>query len=168
MAQPYEFITYAEAEQQTALIASAFKALGLKRCDKVCVLGANCPEWMLAMQVRFAGAAAAGSTNRLKPVYKLQGFACCSYASVAATSVLEDLLAAVLPALVQQYSTAICASGCRATVLRALHIGLPRRQLPFTCAHPALLLPCAACPAGLQPHELCLCAPVRNAWRECH
>jgi long-subunit acyl-CoA synthetase (AMP-forming) len=50
-AQPYKFITYAEAQEQTTLIASAFKALGLKRCDKICILGSNCPEWMLAMQV---------------------------------------------------------------------------------------------------------------------
>ncbi|WIA33081.1 hypothetical protein OEZ86_006237 [Tetradesmus obliquus] len=49
-AQPYKFITYAEAQEQTASIASAFKSLGLKRGDKICILGSNCPEWMLAMQ----------------------------------------------------------------------------------------------------------------------
>lgn len=53
VAQPYEFITYAEAEAKTACLASAFKQIGLKRSDKVCVLGSNCPEWMLAMQVCF-------------------------------------------------------------------------------------------------------------------
>jgi long-chain acyl-CoA synthetase len=51
VAQPYKFITYAEAQEQTAWIASAFKSLGLKRGDKICILGSNCPEWMLAMQV---------------------------------------------------------------------------------------------------------------------
>eukprot|EP00882_Tetradesmus_deserticola_P012274 GHRQ01013008.1.p1 GENE.GHRQ01013008.1~~GHRQ01013008.1.p1 ORF type:complete len:205 (+),score=31.64 GHRQ01013008.1:261-875(+) len=50
IAQPYKFITYAQAQDQTTLIASAFKSLGLKRCDKICILGSNCPEWMLAMQ----------------------------------------------------------------------------------------------------------------------
>lgn len=50
VAQPYEFITFGEAEAKTARLAAAFKALGLRRNDKIGVLGSNCPEWMLAMQ----------------------------------------------------------------------------------------------------------------------
>eukprot|EP00878_Enallax_costatus_P008716 GHUV01009110.1.p1 GENE.GHUV01009110.1~~GHUV01009110.1.p1 ORF type:complete len:512 (+),score=126.28 GHUV01009110.1:442-1977(+) len=50
VAGPFQFMTYAEAAEKTARLASAFSALGLKRNDKLCVLGANCPEWMIVMQ----------------------------------------------------------------------------------------------------------------------
>jgi long-chain acyl-CoA synthetase len=51
-AGPYQFITFSEAGKQSVQIASACAALGLKRSDRVGVLGLNSPEWMLAMQVR--------------------------------------------------------------------------------------------------------------------
>lgn len=51
LAMPYEFLTYKEVSQRVAHVAGAFKALGLKAEDRVGVLGPNCPEWMLAMQV---------------------------------------------------------------------------------------------------------------------
>lgn len=35
-----------------ALVAAAFKGLGLRQKDKVAVLGVNCPDWMITMQVR--------------------------------------------------------------------------------------------------------------------
>jgi long-subunit acyl-CoA synthetase (AMP-forming) len=67
VAQPYTFITYAEAQEQTTLIASAMKSLGLKRCDKICILGSNCPEWMLAMQVCIQGVTSATDSSTVVP-----------------------------------------------------------------------------------------------------
>ena len=36
--------------QITATVGSAFSALGLQPKDRIGVIGANCPEWMMAMQ----------------------------------------------------------------------------------------------------------------------
>jgi long-subunit acyl-CoA synthetase (AMP-forming) len=36
---------------KVAAAASAYAALGLQAGDKVGICGANCPEWMMAMQV---------------------------------------------------------------------------------------------------------------------
>jgi long-chain acyl-CoA synthetase len=51
VAQPYEFYTYQQVSDRVDRVGSGFAALGLKPNDKVGVLGPNCPEWMLAMQV---------------------------------------------------------------------------------------------------------------------
>jgi long-subunit acyl-CoA synthetase (AMP-forming) len=58
VAGPYKFITFSAAEEISKQIASACAGLGLKRCDKIGVLGINCPQWMLAMQVTTACKAA--------------------------------------------------------------------------------------------------------------
>jgi hypothetical protein len=52
VAGPYEFMTFKEAGERSTNIASAAARVGLKRNDKIGVLGLNSPEWMLAMQVR--------------------------------------------------------------------------------------------------------------------
>jgi non-ribosomal peptide synthetase component F len=52
VAQPYEFITYREAAERVAALASGFAGLGLKAGDRVGIFGPNCLEWMLAMQAR--------------------------------------------------------------------------------------------------------------------
>lgn len=49
-AKPYEWMTYAEVEEKVIHTASGFASLGLKPREKVGVLGANSPEWMIAMQ----------------------------------------------------------------------------------------------------------------------
>lgn len=49
--QHTQFITYKEAEQSVLRISSVCHSLGLKRNDKIGVLGINSPEWMMAMQV---------------------------------------------------------------------------------------------------------------------
>lgn len=51
-AQEYKFMTYAEVATQVAQFASSMRACGLKKGDRVAVFGANCSEWMVAMQVR--------------------------------------------------------------------------------------------------------------------
>lgn len=50
-AQPFEFMTYKEVQDKVEAVGSALKALGLSKYDKVGVLGTNCPEWMVTMQV---------------------------------------------------------------------------------------------------------------------
>ncbi|KAF8060014.1 LACS4 [Scenedesmus sp. PABB004] len=47
---PYKFYTYAEAWEMAAKAGSAFLNLGLKPTDRLGVFGANCVEWMIAMQ----------------------------------------------------------------------------------------------------------------------
>jgi long-chain acyl-CoA synthetase len=49
---PYVFQTYKEVADKVAAVASGLSARGLKRGDRVGVYGANCVEWMLALQVR--------------------------------------------------------------------------------------------------------------------
>lgn len=51
MAQPYEYQTFGEVQQRVAHVAAGIKGLGLKQKDKVAVLGINCPDWMITMQV---------------------------------------------------------------------------------------------------------------------
>jgi hypothetical protein len=47
----YVFMTYSEAGEAVGQIASALATLGLGKADRVGVYGANCCEWMIAMQV---------------------------------------------------------------------------------------------------------------------
>jgi len=42
---------YAEVSEKVTAVASGLAAQGLKRGDRVGVYGANCVEWMLALQV---------------------------------------------------------------------------------------------------------------------
>mmetsp|Transcript_22299 Transcript_22299/g.48717 ORF Transcript_22299/g.48717 Transcript_22299/m.48717 type:complete len:658 (+) Transcript_22299:118-2091(+) len=49
-AQPFQFMTYNEVHNNVKKIAAAYVALGVKPKDRVGVIGANCPEWMMAMQ----------------------------------------------------------------------------------------------------------------------
>ena len=44
--------------QITATVGSAFSALGLQPKDRIGVIGANCPEWMMAMQASGGGGGA--------------------------------------------------------------------------------------------------------------
>ena len=60
VAQPYEFITYREAAERVAALASGFAGLGLKAGDRVGIFGPNCLEWMLAMQARAPAAEGSG------------------------------------------------------------------------------------------------------------
>jgi hypothetical protein len=48
----FEFITYAQTGEQIAAVASGLAGLGLAAGSRVGVFGTNCPEWMVAMQVR--------------------------------------------------------------------------------------------------------------------
>eukprot|EP00879_Flechtneria_rotunda_P004637 GHRR01004896.1.p1 GENE.GHRR01004896.1~~GHRR01004896.1.p1 ORF type:complete len:595 (+),score=137.38 GHRR01004896.1:491-2275(+) len=50
VAQPYQYMSYGQVEDKTSCLASACHALGLKKGDKIGVLGSNCPEWMITMQ----------------------------------------------------------------------------------------------------------------------
>jgi non-ribosomal peptide synthetase component F len=47
----FQWLTYSETAERVARIASALAGLGLIAKDRVGVYGANCPEWMIAMQV---------------------------------------------------------------------------------------------------------------------
>lgn len=47
---PFSWLTYKETADHTAAISSALVASGLGPHGRVGVYGANCPEWMLAMQ----------------------------------------------------------------------------------------------------------------------
>lgn len=51
MAGDFEFLTYKETGELVAQVASYLAKLGLKAEDRVGVYGANCEEWMIAMQV---------------------------------------------------------------------------------------------------------------------
>ena len=51
-AQPFKFMTYAEVATKVAQFASSLRACGLTKGDRVAVFGANCAEWMIAMQAR--------------------------------------------------------------------------------------------------------------------
>lgn len=42
--------THSEAAEQVAALAAALASLGVKKGDRVGILGANAPEWMIAMQ----------------------------------------------------------------------------------------------------------------------
>ncbi|KAG2439883.1 hypothetical protein HYH02_010513 [Chlamydomonas schloesseri] len=46
----YVFKTYKEIHTEVANVASALRALGVNPAQRVGVFGANCPEWMVAMQ----------------------------------------------------------------------------------------------------------------------
>lgn len=48
----YQWMTYAETAERVGEVASGLAALGLTAGNRVGVYGVNCPEWMLAMQVR--------------------------------------------------------------------------------------------------------------------
>ena len=51
----YVFETYAQVSARAAALAAGLAELGVKPHDKVGVFGANCPEWMIAMQARSMG-----------------------------------------------------------------------------------------------------------------
>lgn len=46
----YSWITYKETEEMVAAVGSALADVGLEPHGRVGVYGANCPEWMIAMQ----------------------------------------------------------------------------------------------------------------------
>ena len=50
MAGPFEWLSYAEVGARVGNVASGLAALGLMGQDRVGVYGANCEEWMIAMQ----------------------------------------------------------------------------------------------------------------------
>jgi long-chain acyl-CoA synthetase len=50
-AKPFTFISYKEVDHRVTMFASALKAAGLQRGEKVAVFGTNCCEWMISMQV---------------------------------------------------------------------------------------------------------------------
>ena len=50
-AQPYEYMTYTETSRIVANIGSAMRHVGVNEQGRVGVFGANCPEWMIALQV---------------------------------------------------------------------------------------------------------------------
>lgn len=49
---PYVWMTYAQAAKQVEGVASSLAAAGMAPHSRVGVFGANCPEWMIAMQAR--------------------------------------------------------------------------------------------------------------------
>jgi long-chain acyl-CoA synthetase len=50
-AGPYVFRSYTEVQKDVIHVASALRTLGVEPGQRVGVFGANCPEWMTAMQV---------------------------------------------------------------------------------------------------------------------
>ncbi|PNH12401.1 Long chain acyl-CoA synthetase 1 [Tetrabaena socialis] len=50
VAGPFEFMSYREVEEAVVAVSGAYSKLGLKPGDRVGVLGANCRQWMVAMQ----------------------------------------------------------------------------------------------------------------------
>jgi long-chain acyl-CoA synthetase len=48
----YQWMTYSETAERVVEVASGLAALGLTAGNRVGVYGVNCPEWMMAMQVR--------------------------------------------------------------------------------------------------------------------
>lgn len=50
-AGPYVYQTYEEVGAQVVKLASGLAAIGAPPKSKIGVLGSNCPEWMMAMQV---------------------------------------------------------------------------------------------------------------------
>eukprot|EP00878_Enallax_costatus_P044442 GHUV01053071.1.p1 GENE.GHUV01053071.1~~GHUV01053071.1.p1 ORF type:complete len:122 (-),score=17.60 GHUV01053071.1:141-506(-) len=46
------WMTYFEAAAKVKCIASGLAGLGLTKGHRVSIYGVNCPEWMIAMQVR--------------------------------------------------------------------------------------------------------------------
>lgn len=51
---PFQFKSYKEVADDVANVASGLSGFGLQKGARVGVFGANCPEWMIAMQVREA------------------------------------------------------------------------------------------------------------------
>ncbi|PNH12187.1 Long chain acyl-CoA synthetase 5 [Tetrabaena socialis] len=47
---PFTFKSYAEVHKEVKDVASALRALGVEPQQRVGCFGANCPEWMIAMQ----------------------------------------------------------------------------------------------------------------------
>lgn len=47
----YEWLTYRESGELAANVAAAFCEVGVQAHDRCGILGANSPQWMLAMQV---------------------------------------------------------------------------------------------------------------------
>jgi long-chain acyl-CoA synthetase len=61
----YVFQTYSEVAEEVSKLASGLRAIGVAPKNRVGVLGANCPEWMIAMQVRLLGLLTAGNAAAL-------------------------------------------------------------------------------------------------------
>ncbi|GBF91020.1 hypothetical protein Rsub_03875 [Raphidocelis subcapitata] len=51
VAGPYEWQTFGQVRERVAGVAAGMRGLGLEAGDKVAILGVNCPDWMVAMQV---------------------------------------------------------------------------------------------------------------------
>lgn len=49
-AQPFTYMTYTEASIAVTHVGSALRAVGVGKEGRVGVFGANCPEWMIALQ----------------------------------------------------------------------------------------------------------------------
>lgn len=47
----FEFKTYKQVADEVSRVASGLASLGIIKDSRVGVFGANCPEWMIAMQV---------------------------------------------------------------------------------------------------------------------
>lgn len=52
VAGDFTFLTYQETADKVKGFATSLAAAGLQKGDRVAVFGANCSEWMIAMQVR--------------------------------------------------------------------------------------------------------------------
>jgi hypothetical protein len=52
VAGDFTYLTYQEVADKVKAFATSLAATGLKKGDRVAVFGANCTEWMIAMQVR--------------------------------------------------------------------------------------------------------------------
>ena len=66
-AGPYEWFTYKETEAMVDDIASAMTKSGLSAHEKCSIYGANCAQWMIAMQVLSASCA-----SMLQSLYSLR------------------------------------------------------------------------------------------------
>lgn len=55
VALPFTYLTYRQVADEVAALSSAYLQLGIKPKQTVAVFGANCKEWMIAMQVRGRG-----------------------------------------------------------------------------------------------------------------
>lgn len=75
---PYRFMTFREVEETVAAVASAYVKLGIKPHDRIGVLGANCKEWMISMQVgaRMCCGAMTSGVGRCKLGREAQGVGC--------------------------------------------------------------------------------------------
>lgn len=52
LAGDYTFLTYSEVADKVKAFAASLRAAGVRKPERLAVFGTNCPEWMIAMQVR--------------------------------------------------------------------------------------------------------------------